>query len=68
MPENNALHAAAIAGHVAEVQAQLNNFEINAKGDRGGTALYWAARGGNTEAVKLLLTYNPDVNITDVSV
>ena len=68
MPENNALHIAAKAGNLAELQAQVNNFDINAKGEWDKTALLLAASEGKTEAVKLLLTYNPDVNITDVSI
>ena len=67
MPENNALHTAADAGNLTEVQAQVGNFDINATGLYEGTALYLAARNGHTEVVKLLLTYNPDVNIPDVS-
>jgi Ankyrin repeats (3 copies) len=68
MPDNNALHIAAKNGNLAEVQAQVKNFDINAKGKDGGTALYWAAREGKTEVVKFLLTFNPDVNLKDVSI
>ena len=68
MPDNNALHDAAKAGNVAELQAQVCNFDINAKGEWDKTALLLAASEGKAEAVKLLLTYNPDVNITDVSI
>ena len=66
---NNALHDAAKAGNVVEVQAQIDKFDINAKDDYGKTALYWAASGGKTEVVKLLLTHNPapDVNLPNVS-
>ena len=67
MPDNNALHTAAKAGNVAEVESQANNFDINAKGEEEGTALYWASREGKAEVVKLLLTLNADVNIPDVS-
>ena len=68
MPKNNALHTAAKAGVLAEVQSQVNNYpDINAKGEEDGTALYWAARGGYADVVKFLLTLNPGVNISDVS-
>ena len=65
--ENNALHIAAVEGNVAEVQEQVRNFDINAKGKEMGTALYWASRAGKTEVVRLLLTLNANVNIPDVS-
>ena len=66
---NNALHTAAKAGEVEEVQSQIGKFDINAKGEDDGTALYWAAEEGKTAVVKLLLTLNPapDVNLADVS-
>ena len=68
MPDNNALHDAAGSGNLAEVQSQVNNFDINAKGKEDGTALYWAARNGRTDVVKLFLTVDGiDVNIPDVS-
>ena len=60
MPNDNALLTAAKHGNLADVQSQV---DINAKGEEDGTALYWAARRGRTEVVKLLLIYNPDVNI-----
>ena len=66
MAENNALHTAAIEGNIEEIQSQVSNFDINSKGENDGTPLLWAARKGNTEAVILLLTFNPDVNIYDV--
>ena len=66
MPENNALHAAAKIGTLAEVQSQVSNFDINARGEYDGTALYWAAREGYADVVKFLLTFNPDVNLPDV--
>ena len=70
MPSDNALHDAAKAGNVADVRSQVGKFDINAKGDEDGTALYWASREGKTEVVKLLLTLNPapDLNLPDVSI
>ena len=67
MPDDNALHIAAKGGDLVEVQSQVANFDINAKGEDGGTALYWSARNGFADVLKLLLTFNPDVNIPDVS-
>ena len=66
MPDN-ALHNAAKAGNLAEVRSQVRNFDINARGVDGLTALCYAAWKGHTEVVKLLLTLNADVNIPDVS-
>ena len=67
---NNALHTAAKAGNVAEMQVQIGKFDINAKGQFDMTALNWAAHDGKTEVVKLLLTHNPapDVNMPNVSI
>ena len=67
MPDNNELHIAAVGGDLEQVQFHVRNFDINAKGEDGGTALYWSARNGHAEVVKLLLTFNADVNIPDVS-
>ena len=64
---NNALHLAAKEGNVAVVQSQLRNFDINVKGENQRTALVLAAEAGKAEVVKLLLTWNADVNIPDVS-
>ena len=66
--ENNALHTAVIAGNLAEVQAQVSNFDINAKGENGRTSLYFAANAQKPEVVKLLLTLGVDVNLADVSI
>ena len=65
--DDNALHIAVANGNLAQVQLQLRKFDINAKGDYDGTALYRAAREGKTDIVKLLLSENADVNIPDVS-
>ena len=67
MPDNNALHTAAEAGDLAQVQSQVSNFDINAKGEYDKTALVNAAENGYPEVVKLLLTLNADVNIPNVS-
>ena len=64
---NNALHDAAKDGNVAEVQAQVSNFNVNAQGEDGGTALFFAAYEGKREVVKLLLTLGVDVNLANVS-
>ena len=63
---NNALHTAAQSGNLVEVQSQVSNFDINAKGQYDGTALYWAAKQGYPDVVKLLVTLNADANIPDV--
>ena len=67
MPFNNALHWGAERGDLAQVQSLVSNFDINAKGGDDQTALVKAASKGYTQIVKLLLTKNPNVNITDVS-
>jgi len=65
---DNALHKAAKAGNLVEVQLQVGNFDINAKGGSSDmTALVYAVYFGHVEVVKLLLTFNPDVNIPTVS-
>ena len=67
MPDNNALHIAAKEGNLVEVQSQITNFDINARGEEDKTAMVWAAANGHTEVVNLLLTFDADVNIPDVS-
>ena len=68
MSKNNALHTAARDGKLGQVRSQVLNFDINAKGKDGETALLKAARSGHTDVVKLLLSCNADVNIpTNVS-
>ena len=64
---DNALHTAARRGNLVEVRSQVRNFDINAKGFEDGTALYGAAEKGHADVVKFLLTFNPGVNIPDVS-
>ena len=67
MPDNNALHDAAKGGDLVQVQSQVDNFDINAKGKDDETALSKAAGKGHTDIVKLFLTYDADVNMKDVS-
>ena len=67
MPDNNELHFAAKVGDLVQVQSLVNNFDINAKGEEDGTALLISAREGHEDVVQLLLGFNPDVNIPDVS-
>ena len=52
---------------VEKVQTLVNKVDINAKGKDNETALVKAAAKGHEDIVKLLLTFNPDVNIPDVS-
>ena len=66
MPDNNALHNAASAGNLADAQSQVNNFDVNAIGKYDETAVFKAAEGGYLEIVKLLLTWNANVNIPNV--
>ena len=67
MSNDNALHKAAERGNFVQVQSHVRNFDINAKGEYDQTALLKAALNGEADVVKLLLTFNPDVNIPDVS-
>ena len=68
MPANNALHNAAETGNIAELESQVSNYDINAKGGYDRTALYYAVQNGHLDAAKLLLTHNADVSIPDVSI
>ena len=38
---------------------------LDVRGDTGGTALHWAAWHGNTEMVREILPYNPDLELRD---
>ena len=67
LESDNELHCAALTGNLAQVQSLIHNFDINAKGAYGRTALWRAASEGHTEVVYLLLTLNADVNIPNVS-
>jgi len=53
-------------GHTDIVELLLNNkAEVNAKNDRGMTALHWAAHDGNKDVAKLLVDNKADVNATN---
>ena len=65
--DNNALHVAANEGNLVQLRDIVGNFDINAKGEGGKTALYYAAAAGHEEAVQFLLSLTADVNIPDVS-
>ena len=67
MPNDNALHTAALKGDLIQVQSQVENFNINAKGNDDETALVKAAARGHIEVVRLLLRHNPNVNIPDTN-
>ena len=67
MAEDNELHAAAKRGDLVQVQQSLDSYDINAKGEDDETALVKAAREGHVEVVQLLLSFNADVNIPNVS-
>lgn len=48
---------------IAAVENLLNNGEnVNEKNSQGNTALHYAVATGNAEMVKLLLSYNADIN------
>ena len=63
---DNALHTAAEQGNLELVQIHVQNFDINAKGKNDETALFKAADRVKTDTVKLLLSFNPDVNIPNL--
>jgi len=65
---NNELHIACSKGDLVQVQAHVRNFDINAQGKDGETALLIAATEGHIEIVKLLLSFNPDARISNVSI
>jgi len=67
LESDNELHDAAFTGNLAQVQSLSHNYDINARGEYGRTALWKAASEGHMEVVKLLLTLNADVNIPNVS-
>ena len=64
---NNLLHTAADWGDLNQAQSVVGLVDINAKGGYGATALLKASYSGHAKIVELILTFNPDVNIPDVS-
>ena len=65
---NNELHIACNKGDLIQVQTHVRNFDINAQGKDAETALLIAATEGHIEIVKLLLSFNPDARISNVSI
>jgi ankyrin repeat protein len=62
------LLAASAAGDVAKIQTLLKQgVDVNARNERGQTAVLLAAAGGYSEAARLLLKQGADVNAGDKS-
>jgi ankyrin repeat protein len=60
------LLAAAKAGKTAKVRDLIKaGASVNAKDDKGKTALMWAARNGRTKTVETLIDKGADVNAKD---
>ena len=58
------IHDAARAGHIEAVKQHLAaGTDVNAKLDRGYTALQLAAQGGHKEVAELLIANGADVNV-----
>ena len=53
-------------GHVSVLERRKKtkngSFDVNAKDDRGWTAMHWAAQSGKLEIVESLLELNPDLS------
>jgi uncharacterized protein len=64
-PETDALLRAARAGHADTVKNLLTTpgLDVNARDERGNTALMEAARGGHDDVVRALLTARADVRM-----
>ncbi|KAI9356255.1 SH3 domain-containing protein [Zopfochytrium polystomum] len=59
----NPLHEAAKRGNVAFARELLSaGLSVNALDKAGNTPLHWAARGGHSEIVSMILAKNPAVN------
>lgn len=65
-PGNSPLARAAAAGDVAAVRSQLEHgADANAMADHGFTALDWAARFGNVEAMHVLVQAGAKMDLKD---
>lgn len=59
------IHQASEKGDIEQVQLHISEgTDINARDDRGGTALHYAARNGHMDVANLLITNGADVNAT----
>jgi len=62
------IHSAALNGHLAGVQAQLDKgVDVNVKDEDGMTPLHWAAYYGYKKIVELLITEGANVDVKDES-
>jgi len=63
---DKSIHSAARAGHIEAVKQHLAaGADVNAKLDRGYTALHYAAHEGHKEIAQLLIAAGADVNAKD---
>ena len=63
---DNAMHVAALAGNIGEVERLLaGGADVNARDGIGRTALHYAALKGNEDIVNLLRTNNAELGIQD---
>ena len=53
--ESTALIEASKAGQLDKIRVLAKSEDVNAKDERGRTALIWAAENGHAEVVKLLI-------------
>ena len=65
------IYTSANDGDLVRMQSLIDyfgtGFDINAKDEHGKTALCYAAEQGHVDVIRLLLSFNPDVNIPEVS-
>jgi len=65
-PERRRLPDVARDENIPAVKRMLRaGWPLDTRGDTGGTALHWAAWHGNTELVREMLPYNPDLRLRD---